>query len=152
MVCLLGLHGLTWYIQALQMSQSSPQHAFVGIAQNGWDSIAQNMCGSIVLCCLQMVVSSYEARQEELMQENKGLQAALADLQSDHWVLANKQAAAQQLQAAAVRNLVEEEDLQDGLQHLDAAEVQAELFAKMAAMKQRIEAVYDGPMPQVQLL
>lgn len=98
---------------------------------------------------LQMVVSSYEARQEELIQENKGLQAALADLQSDYRALANKQAVAQQLQATAVRNLVEEEDLQEVLQASDAAQVQAELSAKMAAMKEKIERVYDGPMQQV---
>ena len=62
-----------------------------------------------------MVVSSYEARQQELMQENKGLQAALSYLQSAHRTLANKQAATQQLRAAAVGNLVEEEDLNSWL-------------------------------------
>jgi type II secretory pathway component PulM len=96
-----------------------------------------------------LVVSSYEARQEELLQENKGLSAALADLQSDYRALANKQAAAQQLQAAAVRQVVEDEDLQHVLRSSDAGQVQADLSAKMAAMKTKIEGVYDGPMQQV---
>jgi len=96
-----------------------------------------------------LVVSSYEARQEELLQESKGLSAALADLQSDYRTLANKQAAAQQLQAAAVRQVVEDEDLQDVLQMSDVGQVQADLSAKMAAMKTKIEGVYDGPMQQV---
>ena len=95
------------------------------------------------------MVSSYEARQEELLQENKGLSAALADLQSDYRALANKQAAAQQVQAAAVRQVVEEEDLQHVLRSSDAGQVQADLSAKMAAMKTKIEGVYDGPMQQV---
>ncbi len=99
--------------------------------------------------CLQLVVSSYEARQEELLQENKGLSAALADLQSDHRTLANKQAAAQQLQAAAVRQVVEDEDLQHALQNSDAGQVQADLSAKMAAMKIKIQGMYDGPMQKV---
>ena len=98
---------------------------------------------------VQAVVSSYEARQEELMQENRGLQAALLDLQSDYRVLANKQAAAQQLRAAAVGKLVEEEDLHSRLQDADAHEVQAELSSRMVAMKSKLEAVYDGPLQQV---
>ena len=98
---------------------------------------------------MQMVVSSYEARQEELMQENRGLQAALADLQSDYRALANKQAAAQQLRVAAARNLVDEEDLQSSLQAATVDEVQAELSSRMTAMKSTLEAVYDGPLQQV---
>ena len=105
---------------------------------------------SRLLSFLQLVVSSYEARQEELLQENKGLSAALAHLQSDYRTLANKQAAAQQLQAAAVRQVVEDEHLQDVLRISDAGQVQADLSAKMAAMKTKIESVYDGPMQQVQ--
>ncbi|KAL0027634.1 hypothetical protein WJX79_004272 [Trebouxia sp. C0005] len=97
---------------------------------------------------LKLVVSSYEARQEELLQENKGLSAALADLQSDYKTLANKHTAAQQLHAAAVRQVVEDEDLQHVLRSSDAGQVQAELSAKMAAMKTKIEGVYDGPMQQ----
>lgn len=97
-----------------------------------------------------MVVSSYEARQQELMQENKGLQAALSDLQSEYRTLANKQAAAQQLRAAAVGELVDEEDLHRGLQSADATEVQTELLSRMAAMKSKLEAVPDGPLQQVQ--
>ena len=84
------------------------------------------------------------------MQENKGLQAALSDLQSEYRTLANKQAAAQQLRAAAVGNLVEEEDLNSGLQSADADVVQAELLSRMASMKSKLEAVYDGPLQQVQ--
>ena len=99
--------------------------------------------------CVQAVVSSYEAHQEELMQENRGLQAALSDLQSDYRVLANKQAATQQLRAAAVGKLVEEVDLTSRLQDADVDEVQAELSSKMAAMKSKLEAVYDGPLQQV---
>ena len=101
------------------------------------------------LALMQAVVSSYEARQEELMHENRGLQAALLDLQSDYRVLANKQAAAQQLRAAAVGKLVEEEDLHSGLQDADVDEVQAELSSRMAAMKSKLEAGYDGPLQQV---
>ncbi|KAL3153182.1 hypothetical protein ABBQ38_011933 [Trebouxia sp. C0009 RCD-2024] len=97
---------------------------------------------------IKMVVSSYEARQQELMQENKGLQAALSDLQSEYRTLANKQAAAQQLRAAAVGNLLEEEDLHRELQSADADEVQAELSSRMAAMRSKLEAVYDGPLQQ----
>lgn len=98
---------------------------------------------------MQAVVSSYEARQEQLTQENRGLQAALADLQSDYRALANKQAAAQQLRAAAVGKLVEEEDVLSRLQDADVDEVQAELSGTMAAMKSKLEAVYDGPLQQV---
>ena len=98
-----------------------------------------------------MVVSSYEARQEQLVQETKGLQAALGDLQADYRLLANKQAAAQQLQAAAVRTLVEEEDLHGRLQAADAEGVQAKLSSRMAAMKSKLEAPYDGPLQQVQI-
>lgn len=96
-----------------------------------------------------MVVSSYEARQHELQQENKGLQAALSDLQSEYRTLSNQQAAAQQLRAAAVGQLVEQEDLQRGLQSADVDVVQAELSSRMAAMKSKLEAVYDGPLQQV---
>ena len=102
-----------------------------------------------VYVAAQMVISSYEARQAELMQESKGLQAALADLQSDYRILANKQAAAQQLQAAVVSKVVEEEDLQGLVQLPDATELQAELASRMAVMKQKIEAVYDGPTHHV---
>ena len=98
---------------------------------------------------VQAVVSSYEARQKELMQENRGLEAALSDLQSDYRLLANKQAATQQLRAAAVGKLVEEEDLTSRLQDADVVEVQAELSSKMAAMKSKLEAIYDGPLQQV---
>lgn len=97
-----------------------------------------------------MVVSSYEARQEQMVQETKGLQAALADLQADYRLLANKQAATQQLQAAAVRTLVEEEDFRGQLQDADVEGVQAELSSRMAAMKAKLEAPYDGPLQQVQ--
>ena len=83
------------------------------------------------------------------MQENKGLQAALADLQSDYRAFANKQAAAQQLRAAAVGQLVEEEDVLSRLQDTNVDEVQAELSSRMAAMKSKLEAVHDGPLQQV---
>ena len=96
-----------------------------------------------------MVISSYEARQEELLHEKSGLQAALADLQSDYCALANKQAAAHQLQAAAVRHLVDETDVQHKLSDLDAAQLQEELSCRMAEMKQKIGAAYDGPVQQV---
>ena len=85
------------------------------------------------------------------MQENKGLQAALSDLQSDYRALANKQAAAQQLHAAAVGNLVEEEEVQAGLPGLDPSQLQKDLSLKMAAMKKRIAAVHDGPSQQVKI-
>ena len=111
---------------------------------------ASNLCQNQVQC-LQMVVSSYETRQRELMQENKGLQAALADLQSDYRALANKQAAAQQLHAAAVGNLVEEEEVQAGLPGLDPSQLQRDLSLRMAAMKKRIAAVYDGPLQEVNI-
>ena len=107
------------------------------------------LCPRLCTSPSQMVVSSYEARQQELMQDNKGLQAALADLQSDYQALANKQAAAQQLQAAAVRGLAEEEDFSGRLQTADTDEVQAELTSKMAAMKSKLEGIYDGPLQQV---
>ena len=98
---------------------------------------------------LQMVISSYETQQEELLQEKNGLQAALADLQSDYRALANKQAAAQQLQAATVRHLVDEEDVQQKLPDLNAAQLQEELLCRMAEMKDKIGAAYDGPLQQV---
>ena len=96
-----------------------------------------------------MVVSSYESRQEELLQENRGLQAGLADLQSDYRALTNKQAAAQQLHVAAVRNLVEEEEVQDGLTSLDPLQLQRDLSLRMAAMRKKIVAVHDGPLQEV---
>lgn len=89
-----------------------------------------------------MLVSAYEARQQELLDENQGLQSALADLQSEHRMLTNQQAAAKQLQAEAVRHLTQDEEDDPGqMEHLDAAALQVELSQKMQALAGRMRAV-----------
>lgn len=100
-----------------------------------------------------MLVSAYEARQQELLDENQGLQSALADLQSEHCALANQQAAAKQLQAKAVKHLMQDkEEVWTGqLEHLDAAALQAALQAelgnKMDALAERMSSVQDLDEP-----
>ena len=96
-----------------------------------------------------MLVSAYEARQQELLDENQGLQSALADLQSEHCALANQQAAAKQLQAKAVKHLMqdEEEGWTGQLEHLNAAALQAELSNKMDALAERMSSVEDLDEP-----
>lgn len=98
-----------------------------------------------------MLVSAYEARQQELLDEAQGLQSALADLQAEHRTLANQQAAAKQSQAEAVRHLMQDEEEEDWTgqpEQLDAAALQAELSNKMDALAGQMSNVEaaDGPL------
>lgn len=96
-----------------------------------------------MLTTLQMLVSAYEARQQELLDDNQGLQSALADLQTEHCALANQQAAARQLQAEAVRHVMhdEEEDSSTNLEQIDAEALQTELNRKMQALAGRMASI-----------
>ena len=91
-----------------------------------------------------MHVTAYEARQQELQEENQGLQSALSELQSEHCALTNRQATPRRLQAGPAPDTENAAQLQ----RLDVAALQAELSGRMAAVASRMSAtaVQDGPL------
>lgn len=91
-----------------------------------------------------MLVTAYEGRQQELQEENQGLQSALAELQFEHRALTNQQATPRKNQAGPAPALEDAEQLQD----LDVAAFQAELSGRMAAVASQMSAadVQDGPL------
>ncbi|KAK9817129.1 hypothetical protein WJX72_009977 [[Myrmecia] bisecta] len=96
------------------------------------------------------IVSAYEAKQKDLLAENRDMKAALHNLQAEHRRVVNRQTT-QVKQLAAARHLVEEEFVAE-MSRMDQEQLKAALSSKMAALKQRVNTLsHDGvPLEEVE--